>query len=228
MKKLLCALLLCAFAFSANAAEPLDDFGYVFPEFASGIIQQRNGPPLNARLNYDMVGEQMAFTVDGQYFTLLPQEIAAVFVARRKFLPAPGNSKSTAFLEEVPLQNGEFYVRRKMALRNKGKGIGYGMYSETTATHTVGSYVHMGGELYGGGIGTTRQLAPSVKQEYVNANIYYVSINGKYRPVSNVGGVTRLFKSHKAEIRKFVDDNGLKFDSEENIAAILNYAFGLK
>jgi len=225
MKRLVCAILFCSIAITASAQ--LRDFGYVFPEFETAIIQQKSGPPLEASVNYDMMGQYMLFALDGEYYVLLANDILAVYVAQRKFVPAPGPKSSNAFLEEIPIPNGELYVRRVVKNTYRGKSLGYDMYSETNAVSTVGTYYHVMPGL-STSMGMKIDLVPAVKQEVEDASQYYANFNGKYRQITGLNTISKLFKSHRDEIKKYIDDNGLRFENEENIARALSYAFSLQ
>lgn len=215
MRKILLALVSCVVAYSA-VAEDLTKYGYTFPEFTQGTVRQKTGAPVNAKLNYDQIGQQMQYMDGEDVYTLLPQEVVVVIVNKRRFVPA--SASTNIFYEEMPVENGSYYAQRKLNIAQAAKNAGYGGTSQTTSISKANNFTSGG---------MTYQINDEQRLNAKDASIYYIEVNGRYRVV-NAKTLNSAFKSHKAEISKFISDNNIDFSKEADVATIVNYVLGLK
>lgn len=215
MKRLFLILFSCVIAYSAMA-EDLTEYGYVFPEFTQGTVRQKSGAPVNAKLNYDRIGQQMQYMDGEDVYTLLPGDVVVVVINKRRFVPA--SASTNIFYEEIPVENGSYYVQRKLNIVQAPKDAGYGGTSQTTSISKANNFTSGG---------MTYQMNDSQRRDAKDASLYYMEVNGKYRVV-NMKNLTSAFKSHKAEIEKYTADNKTDFGKEADVAAVVNYALGLK
>lgn len=214
MKKIISFLFLCVLTVSCFGQD-LKEYGYIFSEFQKGIIRQKDGAPVEVKLNYDMIGQQVQYMDGEKMFSLQSGNILSVLVDKRKFVPA-GNSTGV-FYEEIKTGSGYLYVQHRMQIAQAGKNIGYGT-SQTTSASNVAS-IESSGKLY--------SLNSAERMQGKDATLYYVETGGKYRPIVNVKNLTAVFKSNKAEIEKFAADNKTDFKKEADVVAIVGYAYSL-
>ena len=218
VRKILVAFCLSIIVYVCDAQQPLNELGYMFPDFQEGVVLLKNGASVKADLNYDMLEQKMLYREnDGDgLMVLTSRDVLAIYVDKRKFVPY--TPSVYVFFEEKPLVNGCFYIRHKDVYVKRGKNIGYGIVSETVAVSNI--TVIAGKDRF-------HNLNADVDYKMVNADMYYILNKNKYKLITGLRSVVAAFKPYKSDIEAFAEKYKTDFTNEADVAAILNYAYGL-
>ena len=213
----LCLIAVCSFN-SLYAQEELGS-GRIFPQFEKGIVFFKNGRQSSAKLNYDMIQEQMLFLDSDSTEMKIsdPLDVVIVKIGERRFLPA---SSKDVFYEEIQAGEGSFFVQRIASKLSAGKAAGYGGYSQTAAITSYGSLQTDGGK---------RVILNSDEKFRLSIDsIYYLQSGGKYKKFNSAKTLGKLFKGHESEIETFAKKESINFKKMEDIARIVEYGYSLK
>lgn len=105
----------------------------LFPEFINGIVKMKSGEAYSAKLNYNMVTEEMIFDQQGAFMALLKPEIVdTVIIQGRKFIPV-----EKVFYEIVTTGLVSLFIQHKAKLVPVGTETAYGIKSPTLGTTGV-------------------------------------------------------------------------------------------
>jgi len=185
---------------------------FLFPEFTNGDVFY-NGYKGSGKLNYNMLLGEMQFLENNQVLALANvKDVIVVSINNRKFYPF--NNKE--FTEEL-MSTGNYQLR----VRRKGNAAQYskkGAYGTTSSTSSITSYSSI--------ISDGRQFDLNVIEEVLislNCFYYLVGTNGKHVLIKNIKTFTKQFPAYRAQIEKFVKDNGTRFDQEEDLKALLKF-----
>lgn len=197
-------------AVAAAAGQPSDDDPtLLFPDFEDGIIITRTGGSTSGRFNYHIVDGTVLMLIDGEVKTLSdPGEIGSLKIGDRMFIQV-GTSD---FYEKVKVaDNRHLYIKWLGQINFKGKTGAYGQSSHTSSTREYnivdGSRVNRAREEY----------------EVVPKNLYYLNIDGKYRPFSNTKTLSKLFKEHKNDIIGYTETENTDFQNVDQVVKLLEH-----
>ena len=215
---LFCFYLIALCSFNALYAQEELGSGKLFSQFENGTVFFKNGGQSSAKLNYDMVQQQMLFLdKDGTEMKISdPLTIIIVKIGERRFLPA---SSRGVFYEEIQAGEGSFFVQRVAFFLSAGKAAGYGGYSQTQASSSVGS-------LQPGG-GTYEKLNSGDKFKQVTNFFYYLQSGSKYKKFYSAKTLGKLFKGHESEIEIFANKESINFRKMEDVARMVEYCYSL-
>ena len=210
-------LVFCFFSLSAqNIAEVYN--GYVFPEFETGYAIMKGNVRYNAKFNYETISEKMQFLdTDDSLMEVVTDDIIAIVVGERRFYP----DKKGFFYEGISIGDEMFYLQRKSKELSKGKGSGYGGYSETSSITNVGSISH---SVTGGAVRFNSNELIEVKQDL----FFYIKNKDKYERFTSVKALAKLFKSHQAKIEEYAKTNNTNFSKLDDVIKIMEYCYSLK
>ena len=187
---------------------------YLFPEFTLGEVYFVNAPKGNGMLNYNMLVGEMQFKENGEVLGLADvKNVAVVNINNRRFYPFNNRGE---FTEEImQTEKIKLHVRRKGNVAPIAKKGAYGT-SSSTSSITSYSSIDGGGQQY--------QLAVRDDVLISLRNFYYLmGENGKYTQITNVKAFTKLFPAHRAQIEAFAKEHKVRFDSENDLKALLVY-----
>ena len=217
-------VLFCLYLIALCSSNPLyaqeeSGSGRLFPQFEKGTVFFKNGGQASAKLNYDMIQQQMLFLAPDNTELKIsdPLTVAVVKIGERRFLPA---SSRGIFYEEIQAGEGSFFVQRVAFYLSMGKAAGYGGYSQTQATTSVGS-IQSGG-------GTLEKLNSGDKFKQVINFFYYLQSGSKYKKFYSAKTLGKLFKGHESEIETFANKESINFRKMEDVARIVEYCYSLK
>ena len=187
-------------------------FQFLFPEFTIGDVFYK-GHKGSGMLNYNMLHGEMQFMENKQVMALDNiKDVVAIHINNRKFYPF--NEKE--FTEEL-LSAGQYQlrVRRRGNVAKYSKKGAYGIDSSTSAITSYSSFQI-----------DSRHYDMTVNEKVlVSLNYFYylVGANGKHTLIKNVKSFTKQFPAHRTQIEDFVKERHIRFDSEENLKALLEY-----
>jgi len=192
----LCFFVLCSFN-SLFAQEEIGK-GMLFPQFEKGIVIFKNGVRSSASLNYDMIQQQMLFLEADSTIKAIANflEISVVIIGEQRFVPI---SSDGIFYEEIQSGKASFFVSRKATQFSEGKGIGFGVYSQTTsATSCTSLHDRVN-------VGSSANLTPDEKYKLEIQYTYYLKSGNSYKRFFSAKALGKLFKSHESEIEEFAN-----------------------
>ena len=186
---------------------------YLFPEFSNGEVYFVNAPRGSGMLNYNMLVGEMQFMLNNEVMTLASiQNVAMVIIENRKFYPF----NNSEFTEELMTTD-----KVQLRVRRKGSAINYaqkGAFGTSSSTSSISSLSSIGS--------SDRQYELSVMSDILVTLRYFyylVGSNGKYIQIKNVKTFTKQFPAHRTQIEAFVKEHNIRFDTEADLKALLEY-----
>lgn len=191
---------------------------YRFPGFDEGIIYYTSGGQAKGKLNYHQLLGEMHFigpkgdtlALDNLYL------VKHVALGDARFYYDP---KDKGFGEEVADFNAvKLLIKHKFKPSDRERGVAYGQYSNTSATTNYSTYA-VNGQI--------QKLSPNEYLVYSKKANYYLSDqNNHFYPV-NKASVLKIFSRHKMVVEKFLKENRIDFQKEEDLKKLLAYCTGL-
>ena len=211
-------LMSCVFSTIAqtNSDEPLE--GFLFPQFEDAIVILKKGPAkLSAKLNYDLLDKRMVYLEeDGSVFELVADVTSYITINGRSFVPVGGS----VFYERITLDDNEYYIDHKVRVLSKGKETGYGTRSQSAAVTGFAVSTHFG---------RSYQFTPEEWMEAIDESVIFIKTGEKkYQEVKSLKNLTKLFKSHQAELEAYSKSNKIDFRKLDEAKKIVEYALSLK
>jgi hypothetical protein len=184
---------------------------YLLPEFTDGMVMFKNGEHASAKLNYNMLLEQMQFIGEDNSIMAIANldDVQYVNISKRIFI------KYKSVFVEV-LQGGEVQlgVARKLRIVDHRKDGGYG---GTTSLMKVENVSTMDGA-------PADHLTGTEELVFEESRIYYLIKDFKPR-VANKKAFTKAFPTCKDEITR---QKNTDYSKEEQLRALMVLCQGAK
>lgn len=183
---------------------------FLFPELLDAKISFKDGSPLNARMNYNILSEKMVFEKNNKIFDLLnTDKVDTIYLAGRKFIPMDKIFIEVFDDSEIPL-----FTQFKGDLIPPGKPSGYGGTSQTSSIESIAT-------IYGSGQSYNLKLPSdyTVKLTIIN----WILVNGKMEKFISERQFLKIFKSKETEIHKFIKTNNTDFNKRYDIVKLLAF-----
>lgn len=199
---------------TAQAYDPL----FIFEQFSNAKIHFKNRSVTVAAMNYDAVNDKMYFKNNGELMELSNQEMidSISWAGKRSFIT---NGKS--YLEKVNLDNGTCYIAWRIKNVNVGSAGAYGTTTqgkvESISVRSLGVFSATDAASHSGDVFQQK-----------NANEYYLPIDGKFKKVTNLKHLYKLYPEHKDAIKEYADKEKIKMNEPLSVLQVLNYCMGLK
>jgi len=195
-------------------AQEAESNGYIFPDFTDGIVFNKDGSRISAKLNYYTIEQKMLFKdAEGKIMEFgVPESVEAVNIKDRFFV----NSGNGPFYEQIAVGETEYYVQWSAKILSSGKGVGYGGYSNTTAVTNLS------------GIGNAGDFTPLNADEKVMTLTecnYYLKIKNSFKKINSLKILVKLFKKQQAEIESFVSVQKIDFTKASDIAKVAVFCY---
>lgn len=183
---------------------------YLFSAFADGIVVKKNGEKVVARLNYNIVTEEMIFIDNGMFLAMDGNaSVDTVYLNNMVFIPAEKAYYELAFKGKIKL-----FVQFSGSARVEGKDVGYGGTSQTSR---VTSYSAVGN----GSVMYRMELPENL---VIDRNItYFVELDGKMERFIGKRAFLNLFKNHKKELEAFIKEQNTDFENYTDVLTLINY-----
>lgn len=215
MKKLLFALcMICSTILSTWAQEEESISPFLFGEYKEAIVFMKDMSRVRGKLNiYRPTGE--FYFIDEQDKNKIkilsqPEEVTMIRFGNRIFLPL--EKGAVEVLSSEPL----LYVQYKASIQDKGKKVGYG---GTSSLVNVKSY-----SLNRSGTGVVSDpLKLEVGHLY---NVYY--IGKKKKEINSMKQLLKYYSKQKETLKKYIEENDIKFENAPQIMQLVQYAHSLK
>lgn len=192
---------------------------FLYPQFISAKVIYMNGAIEEARVNYNMLFNQIQF-LDNNNDTLLlahPEIIRLITVDDDLYY---FDKKLGHLLFIAQYKKFSLVKSKRLAYNGTEKYAAYGQYSATSAITTYSSIKT--------GNGANQKLPGSDKLIFKHKTIYYMrDQNGKIFPMLKPS-FNKLYKGHKYKIAQYFSENPPDFDNKEYLLKTLNYCESLE
>ena len=189
---------------------------YVFPEFRTGKVIFNDFSTTNARLNYNMLTQEMQY-VDAQNRILAlvnPAEIASIQIDGREFVYTPrGYAEVLAYAGNKAL-----LLHRRVKVANEKPTGAYGTPSDVSAVERNTTY-----RFAYDGLSSVTDLGGEQRINLtVSQTIYLISGKTMYTPPSE-RNFSRLFGGDTRKIQNYVKSNKLDLKKPTDLIEVFNY-----
>jgi hypothetical protein len=183
---------------------------YLFPEFTNGTVVMKTGIRNGTMLNYNSLTEEMLFIRNGKTLAITSlEQIDTVFIGNRVFIPM-----QKKFVEVVYHNHFDLYALHKAKVIDPGKPSAYGGTSYTSATTSISSYAS-GGQTYDLKVPEGTETQPEIE--------YWLKQDGKTYMFLSINQLSKLYKGKKAEFKKYVKDNRVKYEDQDNLVELIKF-----
>ena len=225
MKTLFLTIFLAALSLSSTSASGR----MLFSQYEEGYAIFRGGARAAAAFNYDKVEQRMMFIDnEGEVMILLPDDVIAVVIGERTFVPSGDNN---AFNERFSINNNVLFVRHRIEPRiDTSGGIAFG--ARQLSAHIVNPNEEGGMSV----MGTSNMHTSFVQKDIESAsNVYFrdnsrvfIHNGNRFVEINSLRSLTRLFsRAQRSQIEDFARQNNTSFRDTKNVKAIVVYALSL-
>ncbi|MGV3585941.1 MAG: hypothetical protein ACO1OF_02970 [Adhaeribacter sp.] len=187
---------------------------YRYPGFKDAVIYYTTGGLAQGKMNYHQLLSEMHFIGPKGDTLALDNLYLVKFVAigNTKFYYDP---ERKGFGEEIAdFKTVKLLIKHKFKPSDRERGVAYGQYSNTSATKTYGTYAVNG---------QVQRLNPNEYLVYAKmANYFITDQNNQFYP-ANKASVLKIFNKQKAAIEKFIKENRIEFQKEDDLKKLLSY-----
>jgi hypothetical protein len=207
------ALLIISDVFNNNCVQAQADTipyvsHYVLPDFIVGSVLMKNGTTEYARLNYNMITEEMIFDKDGTDLALA--ELAAidtVYLDSLVFVP-----HEKIFLEVLFIGKVVLYRQNKCNLLIAGNPAGYGGSTETGASRNVSNI---------SGMGRAYKLKLPDDYHITDASQYLIEKDGKFQKATTISQIRKVFPEKSDEIKQLSHTKGFDVKRRSDMISLV-------
>ncbi|MDB5261835.1 MAG: hypothetical protein JWQ14_1116 [Adhaeribacter sp.] len=228
--KILSLLLICFFCLSKGFAQDTErikvkvggkigshdfkDVAYRFPAFQEAVIQYNSGSPAKGNLNYNQLLGEMHFigpkgdtlALDNLYLVKL------VAIGDSKFYYDPENKSFGELIADY--NTVKLLITQKFKTSDKASGVAYDQYSNASATTNYGSYA-VNGQIKHLNINEYLVLAKRAS--------YYVADQNNQFFLATKANILKIFSKHKPAVERFMKDNRVDLQKEEDLKKLLAF-----
>lgn len=183
---------------------------FIFKQFVNARIHFKNRSVTVAPMNYDAANDKMYFKRDSQLMELLQLGAidSVVWASKLCFVPY-GNG----FLEKVKLKHGPAFIHWKIKSVNIGARGALGAITQAKVNRVFSAK------------GTPDYSADIYKQK--NANDYYLLVEGKFKRVTTLKQLKKLFPEHVDRLEGFFEEHRTRMDIPLSVLELLDYCLSL-
>jgi hypothetical protein len=182
---------------------------YLFDTFERGKAYLKDGTVQEVDLNYNTLTAEMVFDKGGgQYLAMAePEKVDSVVIMSRVFIP--GDKK---FYELLCRCTSPLLEEHGSTIREEGTNVGYGMTSNTTASHSLRSLIQSGGAY---------QLKLPDGLQIIPKNEFWIFSGGQYHPAGSVRQLNNIFPAKKDIIKAWVKEHHTNFSNNDDMIALV-------
>ena len=185
---------------------------YLFPEFTDSYIYYKDGRVFQVQSNYDLLKNMFQFIdKDNEIKEFAdPEMIVSIKIGERIFILVNKNEAP-----EVIQSDPRILVQYSGQKRIK-KDLTFGGKTETAS---VDSYSNM---VYGTGDDTKNTVITKLEYQF------YIEKNKRLKRFSTEKQFLKLFPKQKEELKKYIDESKVDFNSIEQVVQLCNHAFAIE
>lgn len=217
MKRQLTIITFLFLFFSKNSVYSQNEKSpYLFNEFKEALVYYKDSRVFKVPMNYNLVIGQFQFIdkKDGDKVKEFsePEMVVSIKIEDKTYLPTEGGA--TEVLQFDP----EIYVQYKGTTKTGGKDLPYGGRSETASVENYS-------RLYG--TGTSNQLNTESVILTSVYKVYHIKIKKSKKSFSSEKQFLKIFKKQKEEIKQYIEEKQVDFNSIPQVIGLCNYAYSL-
>lgn len=185
---------------------------YLFPEFTQGVVLLKSGKQDLKLLNYNSLTEQLVFDAYGRVLAVPDEQLAridTVYIQERRFIIVHNK-----FVELLHDARWDLYVEHKCALKEKGKDVGYGGTSQTSAVNNP-SAVRLGGIVY------NMELPDGFETKRYST--YWLMRDGESKPFGTLKQLKKLYKDKIDLLNKYLKTRDVRYEDHEAVIQLIEY-----
>lgn len=203
------ALLFIVMQLSAQPDSIANRPQFLYPEFTRSIVKLKSGDSHAAMMNYNTVTGKMIYYQDGLLLDLIkPETVDTIFMQNAKFVF--NENEFYELLVNAPIS---LFIEHKSNVTLAGKPAAYGASSETTSSTAI-SQVYAD-QSY------NFKLPDDLKLTHSPSN--WLRINDVMNKFVSERQFLKLFPTKVAEIKKFINQNDIKFKSRNDLIKLVTY-----
>ncbi|GHB56609.1 hypothetical protein [Persicitalea jodogahamensis] len=192
---------------------------YLFPQFAVGTVQYRDGRTVSAQLNFNLLLREMQFLNPPRLDTLaLAREytIKQILINDAKFV----HDQKAGFMKILGDYGGvRLAVTQSLQVGNVDKEAGYGQSSGVSSIKSVNNLPSDNGSI--------TRLSMKGDVMYSRRESYFLLDENSLTYPANKKSVQKLFARHKSEIGDYIKDNSVQFGNAADLKRLLEFCQGL-
>ena len=209
-------LLLILFTFPSLSAQ---FFGtkvaphYVFPEFEDGVVKLTTGQVTEAKLNYNMITEEILFDNNGNILALAGNTLAnldSVIILDRKFIREGGKYYEVLFDEAFTI-----LIFYGIQVTSAGKEGAYGVKSKVAAIDKYNRFIGSDGNMYASELSEEYELS----KKYV----YILRKGGEDKKFNSLSHIRKSYKEQKLKYKTFSKKHKPKYENPFEISALIQF-----
>lgn len=211
--------LLAFFLFASSICRAQSDENkispYLFEKFMPADVFFKDGSRYKETMNYNLLTNKFCFLEKANnkiQEVTNPEDILSVKIDGRVFY------QENNYAIEVLPTNPPLFVQYKVHIRKEADRGGYGSTSETTAIRTYAG-VNADGMRY-----DFSAEALIVGKRYQH---YWLEKNGKRKAFKSFKQFLKLYSAHKEVLKRFIEENDLKFDCVDHVKMLCIHAESL-
>ena len=216
MKKLFllpsAALLLSASNIFAQATAKQTTSPFIFPEFTTGTVFQKNGATVEAVLDYNTITQEMMFDQNGSKLILDDvSNIDSIGIQGVVFVPA--NKGFYEKLTKTPIALYAQYKGKSVKASTDGIGAASGALGGTTGvvkkdSEKPGNY--------------TMQLPKGY--QILTQIVYWLKTDKDYTQIANLKSFSKQFPGKESQIDAFIKENKIDFSKPQDMIKLTEFS----
>lgn len=198
-------------AFPVLAQEKTLPPQFVFPEFSPGVVGMKNGTPIRALLNYNMLSEEMVFFEAGAVKAILQEQlkdIDTVYIKDRKFFMLQGT-----FVELLQQNPYGLYVQYNCRVKPPDRATAFGKSSQTSSNITYSPKLPVGA-VYNVDLNGAKILRETS---------YWSQKGGKLQQAKNLNQLLKWYGEQKHQGKDYAKQHNLDFDNPQQVLQLVEF-----
>lgn len=182
---------------------------FLFPHFATAKVMMKGGKDFDMILNYNIVFEKVVIVQKNLICDLSNTgSVDTIYLLNRKFVPA-----GQVFYELLIEKPFVLFVQHRSNVSLPPKMDSYGKISETSATDAKKFLL----------IGNKFNISSDQELLFNKEEVYWLKSNESIQSFRNAMELFKIFPQVKGEIRLYIRQNRLKFESPEDVIKLIIY-----
>ena len=215
MKIILVALFILTATLAGRAQKTNNSPHYLFDEFHKGTVLLKGGKTQEAKMNYNVVTEEMIYIHNARMLALdMPGAIDTIFLNERKFIPYEKKFYELVYNGAIPL-----FVQHKKHLSPAGKPSGYGGTTQTSAVTSIKNLSSTGG-IY--------ELKLPEDLLVSDATLFWLRVNDEWHSFVNEKQMMRVFPDKKEEIKNIIRNEDIEIKDPQKLIRLMRFINGEK
>lgn len=188
---------------------------FLFPEFTEAIVHYKDGRAFQVPINYNLLESNFIFIDKDKKKKEFsdPELVISVKVGDRAFLPITGDE-----MAEVLQIDPKILVQYNGYAR-KTKNLPYGGKTETASVGVI-SNLHSG-------TGSSSLDTENITVTNINYR-FYIEKNKRLKRFTTEKQFLKLFPKQKEELKKYINESKVDFNSIEQVVQLCNHAFTIE